>query len=316
MMPSNAAVWEAVEDAVHYEIQSYDTDQALRTKDYNEVHRIISKEAFDRLLEEMRPEPSDEDYAFIQSRVRDLAQGYLDSPKENRFRRFDRVVCRIGGERGWGAGTIQALDEVDPADPTGQKKLPYVVKLDPPVGRLISVPYDDNQICRAEVCFGQMHQEDLFFSLRCKPLRKETVRRFAVGDRVAVAVEAPDGDYTVWAAGSVTDVNYDVQADATAHSLRWDWTDGSGTLPYRVLLDSGMHVYVHRDAHWLLRDLDLQPPGPRQAEDGTRDLTRLVKRKRQATGAGTGDVELIDHETRKVRLQAADQEDDSSDDSL
>ena len=35
----------------------------------------------------------------------------------------------------WAPGTIQALNEEDPQDPTGQTKLPYVVKLDPPIGR-------------------------------------------------------------------------------------------------------------------------------------------------------------------------------------
>jgi hypothetical protein len=48
----------------------------------------------------------------------------------------------------------------------------------------------------------------------------------------------------------------------------------------------------------LLRDLALQPPGPRQAEDGTRNLKRLVKRRRSES-----EWELIDHVTRRVRIQ-------------
>ena len=48
-----------------------------------------------------------------------------------------------------------------------------------------------------------------------------------------------------------------------------------------------------------MRDLALQPAGPRQAEDGTRNLKRLVKRRR-----GESEWELIDHVTRRVRIQA------------
>ena len=36
-----------------------------------------------------------------------------------------------------------------------QRSLPYVVKIDPPNSRLVSVPMDDNKVVRAEVCFGQ-----------------------------------------------------------------------------------------------------------------------------------------------------------------
>ena len=62
-----------------------------------------------------------------------------------------------------------------------------------------------------------------------------------------------------------------------------------------MLLDSGTHVLAHRDVHWLVRDLALQPAGPRQSEDGTRNLKRLVKRSRNEN-----EMELIDHETRRV----------------
>jgi hypothetical protein len=50
-----------------------------------------------------------------------------------RFSKGDRVLCAIEG--GWHAGKVEMLDEEDPSDPTGQRKLPYVVKLDAPSGR-------------------------------------------------------------------------------------------------------------------------------------------------------------------------------------
>ena len=132
----------------------------------------------------------------------------------------------------------------------------------------------------------------------------------ATRNRVACAVESSDGEYTAWAAGVVTDVDYDVKPDAIEQGLTWDWDGGGGVMPYRVRLErSGAHVYVHRDVHWLVRDLALQPEGPRQAEDGTRALARLVKRRRSAT-----ELELIDHETRKVRIQVVDEDDEMDSD--
>ena len=116
-----------------------------------------------------------------------VAENLGVGPIKSRFEMFDRVVCRIGGERGWGAGTIQALDQDDPTDPT--ETLPYVVKLDAPISKLISVPYDAPSVCRAEVCFG-----DISFTLRCKPQRIETSLRFEVGDRVAYAAADTGGD--------------------------------------------------------------------------------------------------------------------------
>jgi len=297
----------AVTDAVETEIQYYDTEQLLPMKDYDMITGLISHDVSNRMLKDSRVGLTDEDRAFIQSKVRQMVDASL-KPKKSRFEKFDRVVCMLGGEYGWGAGTIQALDEDDPEDATGQTKLPYVVKLDPPIGRLISVPQDDNDICRAEVCFGQRGKGDLWFTLRCKPTRCTKIRRFGVGDRVACAVEDTTGNYTVWAAGTVVDVNYNVEQDAKELSLDWDWAREAGIVPYRVLLDTGINVFVHRDMHWLVRDLVLQPVGPRQSADGTRNLKRLVKRRH-----GDTDWELVDHATRKVRIQAGDADDEDSD---
>lgn len=41
---------------------------------------------------------------------------------------------------------------------------------------------------------------------------------------------------------------------------------------------------MHADEHWLVRDLTLQPAGPRVAADGTRCLKRMGKRR---TGDGS-----------------------------
>ena len=57
-------------------------------------------------------------------------------------------------------------------------------------------------------------------------------------------------------------------------------------------------VLVHRDEHWLIRDLKLQDPGPRQGK--VRALAKFITR-RTADGAW----EKVDHGTRKVRPCAA-----------
>ena len=313
---SNAAVRRAVEEAVETEIQARDVNQRLSYEQYDEILKAVADELFyDRLLEEMRPTLNSSDNEYLQSQVAKMVSECLEKPVKLRFGRFDRVVCKIGGERGWGAGTIQALNEEDPSDPTGMTKLPYVVKLDPPLGRLISVPYDEYAICRAEICFGLLSPNDLGFSLRCKPSRLPKQRRFKLGDRVACAVEDEDADYTTWAPGTITDVDYDARQCAEELGLEWDWESGSGVLPYRVRLDDptpcSTHVFVHRDVHWLLRDLALQPAGPRLSSDGTRNLTRMVKRRLDET-----QVELIDHETCRRRVQtSADSSSDEETDS-
>ena len=65
--------------------------------------------------------------------------------RKTRFAKMDRVLCFIGlPDMPWVPGTIQSLNEEDPSDP--RKTLPYVVKVDPPINRLISVPKDVNSL--------------------------------------------------------------------------------------------------------------------------------------------------------------------------
>jgi hypothetical protein len=238
-----------------------------------------------------------------------------------RFEKMDRVLCFIGlPDMPWIPGTIQSLDEEDPSDPTGRKKLPYVVKVDPPINRLISVPRDVNTLVTAERCFGQ-RAGALWSTMFAMPRRFMKAKRFKVGDRVVCAVEDDTDRFTEWKAGTVTDVNYSIEADAKTFldelgdqastlTKSRSWTKEGALVPYRVELESGCKVLVHRDEHWLVRDLELQAEAPRQAEDGTRNLKRLVKRKRG------DDWELVDHTTRKVRKKTeldADSDDSDND---
>ena len=60
---------------------------------------------------------------------------------------------------------------------------------------------------------------------------------------------------------------------------------------------------MHRDEHWLVRELELQPEGPCIGADGTRCLTKFSRR------VTAGGWEMVDQETRRVRpLQEEEEE--------
>lgn len=213
-----------------------------------------------------------------------------------RFTASDRVMCCVGDDEDvWAAGTVTAVYQDQPEDPAEQTKPPYLVTLDPPFARLFCVWADDNDHCVPEVCFGQRARA-LWWTLFCLPHYPCKTRRFGVGDRVAVAVEDKTDDFSVWAAGTVLEMDFSVEADACQLLPHRKWDKVASQIPYRVQLDSGCKVMVHRDEHWLIRDLSLQAPGPRQAADGTRMLQRIEKRQRS-----DGTWEAVDQYTRNKR---------------
>ena len=286
-------------------MQMNDPTSMLRSGDFQDVLEEVSLKVLKVMNEDKREELDNDDRTFIARRVCKMVRTILDRYerercKPTRFLRAERVVCNVGGERRWASGSVQAVNEDDPEDPTGQTKLPYVVKIDAPNARLISVPKDIYDVCRAEVCFGQ-RAGSLWFTLFCMPHRRLRMpaKRFGLGERVACAIEDESNDYSVWAAGTVTDLDYCVEKDASVMLPDRDWSGDKASVPYRVQLDLGFNVLVHRDEHWLVRDLTLQAVGPRQKPQGTtsetRSLARIVKRHR-----GDYTWEAIDHTTRKV----------------
>ena len=242
-----------------------------------------------------------------------------EQTKQRRFLKFDRVVCKIGeGEHNWSSGNIQMINAADPYD--SSRAVPYVVKLDPPAERLMVVPRDEDTIARAEVCFRQ--DSELWLTLSCLPRRPvKAARRFRVDDRVTCAAkDNTNKSYSVWLAGTVLAVDVSVDTDASlvrqpaaAAKLLLMEREGAGSalcVPYRVRLDDDSIVLVHKDEHWLIRDLTLQPEGVRQGAGGTRCLSRLEKR---LASAGDNQWEAIDHATRRVRRCEAPDSDDSDD---
>ena len=273
-----------VEDAVVAEVRTRDPEQLLRTGEHEHIVGCISDRVCARMAYVQHTALDEEDHALIRRTSTQIVRHLLHPPGTGRrFVMHDRVVCHLTGQRAWAAGTIVKLDQDDDDDPTGENPLPYLVKIDPPKSRIVCAPRDDNDVVRAEVCFRQ-NADGLFFSLFCKPRNQTKIRRFGVGDRVACAIDNITGDDITWAAGTVIELNFDAGPDARQAFPSWDWPCVDGIVPYRVLLDAGAHVLVHRDEHWLVRDLRIQPVGPRAAM-GTRSLTRFTKRRE-------GDVRL------------------------
>jgi len=142
--------------AVEEEINICDPKHNLGLGHFNDILSAVLAQVYEHMGSEQRSELNEGDLALIQKLVRRQATEHLASvslPKL-RFEISDRVVCLIGGDRPWAAGKVQACNEPDPSDPTGQVRFPYVVKIDPPNGRLVSVPRDSHDVVRPEVCFG------------------------------------------------------------------------------------------------------------------------------------------------------------------
>lgn len=302
------ALAEQASKAVLDGIRLVDVELELGPADHHAILQQVTQEVLDCLAATRREVLDEPDFQFIRRRVAWLILS-LESPEElrsgpRRFQKRDRVICKLGdGE--WAAGVVEAVNHNEAniadnkveegnesapmsADPSESfTEQPYVVQLDHPPNTMLSIPHDSNFCVRAEVCFGR-GESALFFTRICMGRRRQASRallRFKVGERVCCAVEDATGNFSDWVAGTVL----------ALHHIVDEWEDAALAVPYQVQLDSGGTVLVHRDEDWLVRDLSLQPEGPRQAEDGTRCLNRFVKRQRD------GQWEMIDHKTCKVR---------------
>ena len=167
---NSRAILNRIEAEATKGIQQCDPEQMISESDFADIIAEVVDTVFSVMEEEERTELNDRDLGFIRERTRKRAKGALPKVERpaRRFNKLERVVCFIGGERRWAAGSIQALDEDDPNDPTGQTVLPYVVKIDPPNSRLVSVPKDSSDLVRPEVCFGQRAGANWFSALRSR----------------------------------------------------------------------------------------------------------------------------------------------------
>lgn len=291
---------EQVRSAVAEAIRRIDAEQQLGRMDHDDILATVAGKVLEVLGATQRDTLEECDHAFIQRSIAWMILN-LENPEDleegpRRFQPRERVICQMGGGR-WAPGVVHAVDRKDPADPLVNR--PYTVKIDKPIDALVSVPLDNELTVRAEVCFDQPD-----FTRMCLPqLRsgRPQALRFRVGDRVACAVKDATVHLSVWAAGTVFAVHH------TMEGLGGECVP----VPYQVKLDDGSTVLVHRDEQWLVRDLELQPEGPRQAHDGSRCTKRMEKRRRT-----DGGWEEVDHQTCRVRPMSAvlvDSDDDSGD---
>ena len=286
-----------IEEAIGGAIQQFDPHNRLQSGDVDKILGTVANRflAFVTMEDTKRIQLDEQDRKFIETNVWSIVQPLLDQSVHLRFQKGERVVCNVGSE--WLSGSIAAINEKRPQE---RETIPYVVKLDLP-GKLFSAPCDDNDTIRAEICFGRS-TDGVVFTLYCLPqVCSSKPRRFAVGERVACAVEdcIPTPTGTVWAAGTVLELEVSMGAAAEARSSGRKW--GSSGVPcaaYRVQIDAGYSVLVHKDEHWLIRDLAHQAEGVRQGSCGSRCLSRMEKRQRE------DGWETIDHMTRRVRKSA------------
>lgn len=219
-------------------------------------------------------------------------------PLPLRFALKERVVCKISrGE--WLTGEVAMINEPDPHEPGSV--LPYIVSLDK-TDRMISAPHDKDECVRMEVCFTEAEWQ---VSRSLSAGRSSLALRFKVGDDVACLALATshgrDGSSAEWSRARVRQVWPSLDPREPRTSSRYPLE----CVPYLLeLLDEdgeqggpggqgGFYegVLCHRDDHYLVRDLALQPLGPRA------DRSRFVTRRR----ADGGGFEELDHQTRVVR---------------
>ena len=211
-----------------------------------------------------------------------------------RFSLKERVVCKVSRED-WLAGEVAMLNEPDPHEPGSV--LPYIVSLDK-TDRMISAPYDDDACVRLEVCFTEA---DWRVSRSLSAGRTSLALRFSVGDEVACLTRARDGSASAeWSRARVRQVWPSLEPREPLACVPYllelldeDGGQGGAGGPGGPGGTGGLRggVLCHRDDHCLVRDLALQPLGPRA------DRSRFVTRQR----ADGGGFEELDHQTRVVR---------------
>jgi hypothetical protein len=202
------------------------------------------------------------------------------------------------GGRGWAPGSVQSVNELQQNHESGSwTVLPYIVELDAPLSRLISVPRDASSCAVPEVCFGRC-VGGTYLAAACLPhgaAGKRPKLRFAAGERVSCLVEDASGERSEWAAGTVAAVWRPVEEGAAAlDGVPPDDAAAVPTAPYAIDLDGGGTVLAHRDEHWLVREQRLQPAGPHSDDN----RSRFTKRPRDADAE---EWEEVDQQTRRVR---------------
>ena len=139
---------------VSAEVWSHDPAGELCGSEFASIVKDVSGRVCSRMELDQRTTLEEQDREFIRERCAQMVQSHLHPCDDRRFRTKDRVVCRLAQPPSWVAGTIVETERDGPDAPTGRRRVPYLVKVDPPNGRLICVPRDESDVVRAEACFA------------------------------------------------------------------------------------------------------------------------------------------------------------------
>ena len=135
------------------EVWSHDPAGELCGSEFASIVKDVSGRVCSRMELDQRTTLEEQDREFIREKCAQMVQSHLHPCDDRRFRTKDRVVCRLAQPPSWVAGTIVETERDGPDAPTGRRRVPYLVKVDPPNGRLICVPRDESDVVRAEACF-------------------------------------------------------------------------------------------------------------------------------------------------------------------
>merc|ERR1712032_423716 len=190
---------------------------------------------------------------------------------------------------------------VGTAVPDDDGILPYLVKTDPLPGvptRTISVPQDDDEICRQEVCFDPYSELHLMKAAAAPaPEAGKRNTRFTVGDEVVCRIRnRPDDKLEQWVPGKVSETWAKVPGEQ-----KWEIGGVSGDYPdavaYKVDLSPSGWIYYHRDDYTLIRRKGLEP----------QTRVKGVSKRMEVRVAKDGSKTRFDHATeRGKRLQELD----------
>ena len=139
--------------SVSAEVWSHDPAGELCGSEFASIVKDVSGRVCSRMELGQRTTLEEQDREFIREKCAQMVQSHLHPCDDRRFRTKDRVVCRLAQPPSWVAGTIVETERDGPDAPTGRRRVPYLVKVDPPNGRLICVPRDESDVVRAEACF-------------------------------------------------------------------------------------------------------------------------------------------------------------------
>ena len=140
--------------SVTAEVASHDPDDELCVVEFESIVKNVTGQVGSRMKLGRRTALEEQDREFIREKCAQMVQSRLHPCDDLRFRAQDRVVCRLAQLPSWVAGTIFLETEREGPDaPTGRRRIPYLVKLDPPNRWLIRLPGDDSDVVRAEACF-------------------------------------------------------------------------------------------------------------------------------------------------------------------